>query len=66
MIYLVEVLADFMIVNWITPIIIIVFDVHILFFFILYFVLQDEENGEKVEKDNIKYLIAVYRCTTNR
>jgi hypothetical protein len=27
---------------------------------------QDEENGEKVEKDNIKYLIAVYRCTTNR
>ncbi len=30
------------------------------------YVVQDEENGEKVEKDNIKYLIAVYRCTTNR
>jgi len=27
---------------------------------------QDQENGVKVEKDNLKYLIAVYRCTTNR
>eukprot|EP00092_Neocalanus_flemingeri_P019769 GFUD01021409.1.p1 GENE.GFUD01021409.1~~GFUD01021409.1.p1 ORF type:complete len:816 (+),score=239.01 GFUD01021409.1:110-2557(+) len=27
---------------------------------------QDQENGIKVEKDNLKYLIAVYRCTTNR
>merc|ERR1712130_449123 len=27
---------------------------------------QDKEKGIKVEKDSMKYLIAVYRCTTNK
>ena len=27
---------------------------------------KDEENGDKVEKDNLKYLIAVYRSCTNK
>ena len=27
---------------------------------------QDQEKGVKVEKDSMKYLIAVYRCTTNK